>query len=68
MDVLSQDLRMNYDPRERAMNLEGKLESDVHIRHVEVNEIKSTITIYGWIKWVWALTFCEIIAASCPFP
>lgn len=52
MDVLKQDLSMTYDIKERATSLETKIEFDIFIRHVEVNEVKSTLTIYGWIKWV----------------
>lgn len=52
METLQQDLQIGYDRKQREMDLKGALEVDIRVRHIEVQELTSTIRIYGRIKWV----------------
>uniref|UniRef100_A0A182SJN1 Neurotransmitter-gated ion-channel ligand-binding domain-containing protein n=1 Tax=Anopheles maculatus TaxID=74869 RepID=A0A182SJN1_9DIPT len=53
-DTLKKDLLKGYDPSIRPSQHYNvtTVEADITITHVEINEIKSTLSVYGWMKFV----------------
>lgn len=52
LDTLTKDLTIGYDRKQREREIKSGIEVDLRVRHIEVQEITSTIQIYGRIKWV----------------
>lgn len=54
-DKLKKDLLKDYDPSIRPSQHYNVtiVEASITITHVEINEIKSTLSIYGWMKFNW---------------
>ncbi|XP_022909034.1 acetylcholine receptor subunit alpha-L1-like isoform X2 [Onthophagus taurus] len=56
VDKLKQDLLLNYDKFARPTQHTNvtTVRFGMEIKHVEVNEFKSTVTIVGWTRLVWS--------------
>uniref|UniRef100_A0AAG5D8T3 Neurotransmitter-gated ion-channel ligand-binding domain-containing protein n=1 Tax=Anopheles atroparvus TaxID=41427 RepID=A0AAG5D8T3_ANOAO len=54
-DRLKKDLLKGYDPSIRPSQHYNvtTVETSMTITHVEINEIKSTLSVYGWMKFTW---------------
>ncbi|XP_053677447.1 neuronal acetylcholine receptor subunit eat-2-like isoform X1 [Anopheles nili] len=54
-DTLKKDLLKGYDPSIRPSQHYNvtTVEARITITHVEINEIKSTLSVYGWMKFNW---------------
>ncbi|XP_049282697.1 5-hydroxytryptamine receptor 3A-like isoform X1 [Anopheles funestus] len=54
-DTLKKDLLKGYDPSIRPSQHYNvtTVETSITITHVEINEIKSTLSVYGWMKFQW---------------
>uniref|UniRef100_A0A182PA78 ETS domain-containing protein n=1 Tax=Anopheles epiroticus TaxID=199890 RepID=A0A182PA78_9DIPT len=54
-DTLKKDLLKGYDPSIRPSQHYNvtTVEIGITITHVEINEIKSTLSLYGWMKFKW---------------
>ncbi|XP_035908825.1 5-hydroxytryptamine receptor 3A-like isoform X1 [Anopheles stephensi] len=54
-DTLKKDLLKGYDPSIRPSQHYNvtTVETAITITHVEINEIKSTLSVYGWMKFKW---------------
>ncbi|XP_049282698.1 acetylcholine receptor subunit alpha-like 1 isoform X2 [Anopheles funestus] len=54
-DTLKKDLLKGYDPSIRPSQHYNvtTVETSITITHVEINEIKSTLSVYGWMKFSW---------------
>uniref|UniRef100_A0AAG5D7K3 Neurotransmitter-gated ion-channel ligand-binding domain-containing protein n=1 Tax=Anopheles atroparvus TaxID=41427 RepID=A0AAG5D7K3_ANOAO len=54
-DRLKKDLLKGYDPSIRPSQHYNvtTVETSMTITHVEINEIKSTLSVYGWMKFIW---------------
>ncbi|XP_053677448.1 neuronal acetylcholine receptor subunit alpha-7-like isoform X2 [Anopheles nili] len=54
-DTLKKDLLKGYDPSIRPSQHYNvtTVEARITITHVEINEIKSTLSVYGWMKFSW---------------
>ncbi|XP_058168530.1 neuronal acetylcholine receptor subunit eat-2-like [Anopheles ziemanni] len=54
-DRLKKDLLKDYDPSLRPSQHYNvtTVETSITITHVEINEIKSTLSVYGWMKFNW---------------
>ncbi|XP_040167055.1 neuronal acetylcholine receptor subunit eat-2-like isoform X1 [Anopheles arabiensis] len=54
-DTLKKDLLKGYDPSIRPSQHYNvtTVETGITITHVEINEIKSTLSVYGWMKFKW---------------
>lgn len=54
-DRLKKDLLKDYDPSLRPSQHYNvtTVETSITITHVEINEIKSTLSVYGWMKFTW---------------
>lgn len=54
-DSLKKDLLKGYDPSVRPSQHYNvtTVELGITITHVEINEIKSTLSVYGWMKFNW---------------
>ncbi|XP_041780081.1 neuronal acetylcholine receptor subunit eat-2-like isoform X1 [Anopheles merus] len=54
-ETLKKDLLKGYDPSIRPSQHYNvtTVETGITITHVEINEIKSTLSVYGWMKFKW---------------
>ncbi|XP_053662685.1 5-hydroxytryptamine receptor 3A-like [Anopheles marshallii] len=54
-DTLKKDLLKGYDPSIRPSQHYNvtTVETSITITHVEINEIKSMLSVYGWMKFKW---------------